>query len=117
MTEDKEGTKLGPQLDGFPLFDFIYLSYGISFPDNDFIPPIHLVTSIHLVKCFSEISKILSVLVVPDWQQKASSVLISLGMRFPKKITEQCLALFGPGVVPHYFVMKTIGDLVLHLLS
>jgi len=33
-------------------------------------------------------------------------------MRFPKKITDLLLGLFGPGVVPHYFVMKTLGDLV-----
>lgn len=47
----------------------------------------------------------------PEWQGIASQVLVALGMRFPSEITSKLLELFGPGVVPHYFVMKTLGDL------
>eukprot|EP01125_Pyxidicula_operculata_P019218 TRINITY_DN694_c5_g1_i1.p1 TRINITY_DN694_c5_g1~~TRINITY_DN694_c5_g1_i1.p1 ORF type:complete len:1709 (+),score=479.86 TRINITY_DN694_c5_g1_i1:28-5154(+) len=51
--------------------------------------------------------------VVPEWQGKASSVMVALGMRYPQKIIGDLLALFGPGVVPHYFVMKTLADLAI----
>lgn len=50
---------------------------------------------------------------VPEWQGKASAVLVVLAVRFPRKICEDLLALFGPGVVPHYFVMKTLGDMAI----
>ena len=51
--------------------------------------------------------------IVPDWQQAASSVLVSLGIRFPNEILEVLLSKFEVGVVPHYFIMKTLGDFVL----
>lgn len=49
---------------------------------------------------------------MPDWQQAASSVIVSLGMRFPNQIMEELLKRFEPGTLPHYFVMKTLGDFV-----
>eukprot|EP01087_Luapelamoeba_hula_P005831 TRINITY_DN1587_c0_g1_i1.p1 TRINITY_DN1587_c0_g1~~TRINITY_DN1587_c0_g1_i1.p1 ORF type:complete len:1410 (-),score=232.80 TRINITY_DN1587_c0_g1_i1:1013-5242(-) len=48
--------------------------------------------------------------VLPDWQGGASSVLVSLGMRWPNLVLEQLMSKFSPGTVPHYFVMKTLGD-------
>jgi hypothetical protein len=48
--------------------------------------------------------------VIPEWQQAASTMLVSLGMRFPKQLMEELMKRFSPGTVPHYFVMKTMGD-------
>lgn len=47
---------------------------------------------------------------IPEWQTAASQILVSLGMRFPKQIMEELMKRFTPGNVPHYFVMKTLGD-------
>jgi len=51
--------------------------------------------------------------VIPDWQGQASSVLVALGRRYPKQIVDRLLQLFGPGEVPHYFVVKTLADLAI----
>ena len=48
--------------------------------------------------------------VVPEWQGAASKLCVSLGMRFPDQLMKELLALFPPGSVPHYFVIKTFGD-------
>jgi hypothetical protein len=45
-----------------------------------------------------------------DWQGAASAVLVSAGMRWPDLVMDQLLARFSPGSLPHYFVMKTLGD-------
>eukprot|EP00026_Physarum_polycephalum_P000352 Phypoly_transcript_00352.p1 GENE.Phypoly_transcript_00352~~Phypoly_transcript_00352.p1 ORF type:complete len:1660 (+),score=332.46 Phypoly_transcript_00352:97-5076(+) len=50
--------------------------------------------------------------VVPDWQQAASSVLVTLGVRWPNQIMDELLKRFESGSLPHYFVMKTLGDFV-----
>eukprot|EP01116_Phalansterium_solitarium_P016259 TRINITY_DN3745_c0_g1_i3.p1 TRINITY_DN3745_c0_g1~~TRINITY_DN3745_c0_g1_i3.p1 ORF type:complete len:1692 (-),score=828.04 TRINITY_DN3745_c0_g1_i3:272-5347(-) len=50
--------------------------------------------------------------VVADWQQAASSVLVSLGVRFPDEILSELLKRFAPGAVPHYFIITTLGDFV-----
>ncbi|EAL61864.1 hypothetical protein DDB_G0291161 [Dictyostelium discoideum AX4] len=50
--------------------------------------------------------------VVPDWQQVASSLLVSLGLRYPSQIMDELLKRFEPGTLPHYFVMKTLGDFI-----
>ena len=49
---------------------------------------------------------------MPDWQQAASSVLVSLGVRWPNQIMDELLKRFESGSLPHYFVMKTLGDFV-----
>lgn len=49
---------------------------------------------------------------MPDWQQAASSVLVSLGIRWPNQIMDELLKRFESGSLPHYFVMKTLGDFV-----
>ncbi|EGG22616.1 hypothetical protein DFA_04746 [Cavenderia fasciculata] len=50
--------------------------------------------------------------VVPDWQQAASSLIVSLGMRYPTQIMDELLKRFETGTIPHYFVMKTLGDFI-----
>lgn len=50
--------------------------------------------------------------VVPDWQQAAASLLVSLATHYPNEILGELLTRFQPGTVPHYFVMKTLGDVV-----
>eukprot|EP01132_Coremiostelium_polycephalum_P004092 gene4092-5120_t len=50
--------------------------------------------------------------VVPDWQQAASSLLVSLGIRYPNQIMDELLKRFEPGSIPHYFIMKTLGDFI-----
>ena len=49
--------------------------------------------------------------VVPDWQGAASSLLVTLSTRFSGPILEELMKRFVPGSVPHYFIMKTLGDL------
>lgn len=51
--------------------------------------------------------------VVPDLQGAASQVLVSLGMRFPNQVLEELMSRFTPGQLPHYFIMKTLGDFVI----
>jgi len=48
--------------------------------------------------------------VLAEWQGKASSILIDVAMRFPDKVIQAMLELCGPGVIPHYYVVKTFGD-------
>ncbi|KYQ89059.1 hypothetical protein DLAC_10285 [Tieghemostelium lacteum] len=50
--------------------------------------------------------------VVPEWQQAASSLLVSLGLRYPSQIMDELLKRFEPGTLPHYFIMKTLGDFI-----
>lgn len=49
--------------------------------------------------------------VIPEWQGAASALLVSLGMRFPVQILDELMKRFSPGTVPHYFIMKSLGDL------
>ena len=51
--------------------------------------------------------------VIPAWQGAASAALISLGMRFPRPVMDNLLEKFPPGVVPHFFVIQTLGEFVL----
>jgi hypothetical protein len=50
--------------------------------------------------------------VIPEWQTAASQVLVSLGMRFPNEILDELMKKFPIGIIPHYFVVKTLGDFV-----
>ncbi|KAL8181435.1 UNVERIFIED_CONTAM: Maestro heat-like repeat-containing protein member 1, partial [Gekko kuhli] len=49
--------------------------------------------------------------VVPEWQQAASNVLVAVGRRFINKVMEEVLTKFQPGVLPHYFVVRTFASL------
>ncbi|XP_048473537.1 maestro heat-like repeat-containing protein family member 1 [Rhincodon typus] len=49
--------------------------------------------------------------VVPDWQGAASKLLVALGCRFINEVMEEILQNFQPGVLPHFFVVQTLGNL------
>ncbi|KAL3859489.1 hypothetical protein ACJMK2_009708 [Sinanodonta woodiana] len=49
--------------------------------------------------------------VVPEWQTAASGVLVALGTRFCNEVMDEMLQKFQPGVMPHFFVVQTIGNL------
>ena len=47
--------------------------------------------------------------VVPDWQNAASKLLSTLGIRFAQLVMKELLIKFQPGGNPHYFVVYTLG--------
>lgn len=49
--------------------------------------------------------------VSPQWQEAASNCLVVLGRRFCTRVMATLMAQFKSGVLPHYFVMKTMADL------
>jgi maestro heat-like repeat-containing protein family member 1 len=49
--------------------------------------------------------------VIPDWQTAAADLLVMLGRRWPGPVMQSLLSQFTPGQVPHYFTIKTMGDL------
>eukprot|EP01104_Vermistella_antarctica_P007673 TRINITY_DN1880_c0_g3_i1.p1 TRINITY_DN1880_c0_g3~~TRINITY_DN1880_c0_g3_i1.p1 ORF type:complete len:1673 (+),score=516.54 TRINITY_DN1880_c0_g3_i1:168-5186(+) len=48
--------------------------------------------------------------VVPEWQTAASEALVLLGRRWPSELLNRLIDMLTPGSVPHYFVLKTLGD-------
>jgi len=46
-----------------------------------------------------------------DWQQQASDMLVSLVVPYPEPVIKELMAVFQPGVIPHYFVLKTLADI------
>ncbi|XP_077209590.1 maestro heat-like repeat-containing protein family member 1 isoform X2 [Paroedura picta] len=57
----------------------------------------------------NEMTKSKDVLV--EWQQAASNVLVAVGRRFINTVMEEVLTKFQPGVLPHYFVVRTFASL------
>ncbi|KAL5022847.1 hypothetical protein ScPMuIL_002002 [Solemya velum] len=49
--------------------------------------------------------------VAPEWQTAASGVLVALGKGFCDEVMDEVLQKFQPGVLPHFFVVKTLGSL------
>lgn len=49
--------------------------------------------------------------VISEWQQAASNVLVAVGRRFINTVMEEVLTKFQPGVLPHYFVVRTFASL------
>ncbi|XP_039593535.1 maestro heat-like repeat-containing protein family member 1 isoform X2 [Polypterus senegalus] len=49
--------------------------------------------------------------VVPDWQQAASNILVSIGNKYINDIMEEILSKFQPGILPHFFVVQTLSSL------
>ncbi|GFX94408.1 maestro heat-like repeat-containing protein family member 1 [Trichonephila clavipes] len=49
--------------------------------------------------------------IVPEWQNLASGILVSLGRNFHNEVMEQLLLKFQPGVLPHFFVVQTMANL------
>eukprot|EP01107_Rhizomastix_libera_P012211 TRINITY_DN3023_c1_g1_i1.p1 TRINITY_DN3023_c1_g1~~TRINITY_DN3023_c1_g1_i1.p1 ORF type:complete len:1740 (-),score=488.09 TRINITY_DN3023_c1_g1_i1:24-5243(-) len=48
--------------------------------------------------------------VVPDLQEAACGVLVSLTPLQPDLVLDELIKRFEPGSIPHYFVIKTLGD-------
>ncbi|CAL1544099.1 unnamed protein product [Lymnaea stagnalis] len=49
--------------------------------------------------------------VSPEWQTAASGVLVALGTKYCNEVMGEMLEKFQPGVLPHFFVVQTIGNL------
>ncbi|XP_072350418.1 maestro heat-like repeat-containing protein family member 1, partial [Scyliorhinus torazame] len=49
--------------------------------------------------------------VLPDWQEAASNLLVALGCRFINEVMEEILQKFQPGILPHFFVVRTLANL------
>lgn len=49
--------------------------------------------------------------VIPEWQGPSSTILVTIGKRFPGPVWNVLIDLFPPGTIPHYFVLKTMGDI------
>ncbi|XP_067855622.1 maestro heat-like repeat-containing protein family member 1 [Heptranchias perlo] len=49
--------------------------------------------------------------VLPEWQEAASNLLVALGCRFINEVMEEILQKFQPGVLPHFFVVRTLANL------
>eukprot|EP00049_Salpingoeca_infusionum_P022643 m.7920 g.7920 ORF g.7920 m.7920 type:complete len:1638 (-) comp5302_c0_seq1:139-5052(-) len=48
--------------------------------------------------------------IIPEWQSSASALIVSLGNIFGKSVLEQVKLMIVPNTIPHYFVVKTVGD-------
>ncbi|KAM5211024.1 maestro heat-like repeat-containing protein family member 1 isoform 12-T21 [Hipposideros larvatus] len=57
----------------------------------------------------SEMTKVKDL--VCDWQQAASDVLVAVGRRFISMVMEELLHGLQPGILPHYFVVRTLANL------
>lgn len=51
--------------------------------------------------------------VVPDWQGAASQFLVEMGVEFGDLIMREMLKHFAPGMMPHFFVIQTVGNLAM----
>ena len=49
--------------------------------------------------------------VEPEWQTAASGILVALGTKYCDEVMGEMLQKFQPGVLPHFFVVQTIGNL------
>ena len=48
---------------------------------------------------------------MPDWQGAASDLLVASGSKYTHKVMEELMLHLQPGVLPHYFIILTIGKL------
>eukprot|EP00013_Stygamoeba_regulata_P006034 CAMPEP_0177640424 /NCGR_PEP_ID=MMETSP0447-20121125/6535_1 /TAXON_ID=0 /ORGANISM="Stygamoeba regulata, Strain BSH-02190019" /LENGTH=1747 /DNA_ID=CAMNT_0019142493 /DNA_START=242 /DNA_END=5485 /DNA_ORIENTATION=- len=48
--------------------------------------------------------------VIPDWQGVASELLVALGHHYPKEVFQELFSRFQPTSIPHYFIIKSLGD-------
>jgi len=46
-----------------------------------------------------------------EWQTAAADLLVSLGIAHGAAVMDWVLKRMTPGEIPHYFVIKTLGDL------
>ena len=52
--------------------------------------------------------------IVPEWQNEACALLLILGTNHSKQIMQTLVSKFTPGKIPHFYVLKLIGDLATH---
>jgi len=50
--------------------------------------------------------------IIPDLQSAAANVIVSLAPVLPALIMDELLKHWEPGQLPHYFIVKTLGDVV-----
>eukprot|EP00041_Stephanoeca_diplocostata_P036701 m.1350360 g.1350360 ORF g.1350360 m.1350360 type:complete len:1108 (+) comp24920_c0_seq2:247-3570(+) len=48
--------------------------------------------------------------IVQEWQSAAASVIVALGSVYGQIVLDDLLSRFEAGKVPHYYVVKTLGD-------
>lgn len=48
---------------------------------------------------------------IPEWQTAASNLLVAAGQKYTNKVMEELTLHFQPGVLPHFFVVQTLGKL------
>eukprot|EP00039_Didymoeca_costata_P018820 m.335101 g.335101 ORF g.335101 m.335101 type:complete len:1638 (-) comp17516_c0_seq1:85-4998(-) len=48
--------------------------------------------------------------IVPEWQSAAGALLVTLGGMFGKVVLDELISRFEPGKVPHYYIVKTLGE-------
>ncbi|XP_067937977.1 maestro heat-like repeat-containing protein family member 1 [Watersipora subatra] len=48
---------------------------------------------------------------MPEWQTAASDLIVAAGNKYTHKIMEELMLHLNPGVLPHYFVILTLGKL------
>ncbi|EDQ91217.1 uncharacterized protein MONBRDRAFT_31461 [Monosiga brevicollis MX1] len=48
--------------------------------------------------------------IIPEWQSAASGLLVACGNVYGDIVLQTLKDMYQPGVVPHYFVLKTLGD-------
>jgi len=49
--------------------------------------------------------------VKPEWQTAAANLLVTLGVTYGQEVLQYLVKKVEAGVMPHYFVVKTLGDL------
>lgn len=48
--------------------------------------------------------------IVQEWQSAAATVIVALGSVYGQIVLDDLLSRFEAGKVPHYYVVKTLGD-------
>ena len=48
---------------------------------------------------------------MPEWQKAASDILVTLGTVFVNEVMEDLLKKLPAGVLPHFFIVQTLGNL------
>jgi hypothetical protein len=48
--------------------------------------------------------------IVPEWQSAAGDLVVALGRLYGRIVLDEMTVRFTPGVVPHYYIIRTMGD-------
>ena len=55
-----------------------------------------------ILNCFQE--------VIPQWQNAASALMIAFAADYGPDVYGVLIKQLDPGVMPHFFIVKTLGD-------